>query len=301
MELPYTDASLASFPLLMENLIPQAIMNPDEHMAKRSKVTGASGTDRVDPILTDKKLQDRERNRLHARNTRARKKQHVKELQEQLEKLTAEQEATVAKDAAATKAIADRHDTWRHALRKVFDLRAEGSADEEKWLELLAEDFMFTLPITPYRSFSPADIVNNRRVMLGVDGMIADTQSLKVACDSLGVKTRGAEGRVGVEYLLGSDSNRAFFNADGLMCTFMMRTTNAVARGAAMELEKSGMLRVRFNKDDKLEEMDMTFDCIAFYHQIMRAQGKSDFPLVPNTLSEAMKDENSNMVITTLE
>ncbi|CAN0317181.1 unnamed protein product, partial [Discosporangium mesarthrocarpum] len=109
-----------------------------------------------------------------------------------------------------------------------FDLRSEGSADETKWLDLLAEDFILTLPITPYRWFSPVDVVNNRRVMLGVNGMITDVQSLKVACDSLGVKSCDSEGRVNVEYLLGTDNNHGFFNSDGLMCNFTMRTTNAV-------------------------------------------------------------------------
>ena len=53
---------------------------------------------------------------------------------------------------------------------QVFDLRAEGSVDEDAWAELVSEDLRLTMPITPYRSFSPADVVNNRRVLLGVDG-----------------------------------------------------------------------------------------------------------------------------------
>lgn len=53
---------------------------------------------------------------------------------------------------------------------QVFDLRAEGCVDEDAWAELVSEDLRLTMPITPYRSFSPADVVNNRRVLLGVDG-----------------------------------------------------------------------------------------------------------------------------------
>lgn len=55
-------------------------------------------------------------------------------------------------------------------VKQVFDLRAEACADEEKWLEVISSDLRLTMPITPYRSFNPADVVNNRRVLLGVDG-----------------------------------------------------------------------------------------------------------------------------------
>lgn len=52
----------------------------------------------------------------------------------------------------------------------MFDLRADGCADEASWLEVLSPELHTTMPITPYRSFNPADVVNNRRVLLGVDG-----------------------------------------------------------------------------------------------------------------------------------
>lgn len=38
------------------------------------------------------------------------------------------------------------------------------------WLEIISPDLRLTMPITPYRSFNPADVVNNRRVLLGADG-----------------------------------------------------------------------------------------------------------------------------------
>ncbi|KAG5177554.1 hypothetical protein JKP88DRAFT_332065 [Tribonema minus] len=40
-------------------------------------------------------------------------------------------------------------------------------------LEVLAEDFnlKMTMSVPSYCSFSPSDVVNNRRVLLGVDGM----------------------------------------------------------------------------------------------------------------------------------
>lgn len=61
-----------------------------------------------------------------------------------------------------------------------------------------------------------------------ISGIISDTQSLKVACDNIGVKTRGMETPVSLTYSLGTEGDGVFFNEHGLMCTFTMRTLDAV-------------------------------------------------------------------------
>lgn len=43
----------------------------------------------------------------------------------------------------------------------------------------------------------------------------------------------------------------------------------------------------------------MSFDAIACYQQLMMAAGKKDFPPVPNTLENALKDETTRIVVTT--
>ena len=49
----------------------------------------------------------------------------------------------------------------------------------------------------------------------------------------------------------------------------------------------------------QIDELDMTFDAIACYQQLMLAAGKKDFPPVPNTLENALKDETTRIVVTT--
>lgn len=49
----------------------------------------------------------------------------------------------------------------------------------------------------------------------------------------------------------------------------------------------------------QIEELDITFDPIAMYHQLMVAADKQDFPVVPNTLDTALKDDKSCLVVTT--
>lgn len=60
--------------------------------------------------------------------------------------------------------------------------------------------------------------------------MVSDTQSLTVTRDNIGVKTRRKETPVAVQYSLGSDreDGGAFFSENGIMCTFNMRTIDAV-------------------------------------------------------------------------
>lgn len=68
--------------------------------------------------------------------------------------------------------------------------------------------------------------------------MVSDTQSLTVTCDNIGIKTRGQEGPVSVHYDLGTDKSNdddeegsgteGFFNSDGIMCSFRMRTLDAM-------------------------------------------------------------------------
>lgn len=53
------------------------------------------------------------------------------------------------------------------------------------WSKVLADNFRFTLPLTPYRSYDPADIVGHRRVLFGVEGMISDVKSLTVRLTSI--------------------------------------------------------------------------------------------------------------------
>jgi PAS domain S-box-containing protein len=242
---------------------------------------------------------ERERNRLHARNTRARKKQYVEELKARVDELVQQKDEILRERAEKSQKLSDQQARWKQTLRTALNLREQACMDEAKWRAVLVDNFKLTLPVTPYRSFNPADVVNHRRIMIGVEGMINDTASLKVLCDNLGSKSVD-EGRTSIEYLLGRD-DYMFTGNEGLMCTFIMQTKDAVAHGALMEVEKHGMLRAKFAEDGRLEELDMMWDGIAFYHQLQKAAGVEDFSTVPNTLEAAMKLQKERVVITTAE
>lgn len=74
----------------------------------------------------------------------------------------------------------------KNAVRLFLSYRAANMRDREKWSAILDESFVFTLPITPYRSFHKADIVSSSRVLVGIDAAIADVASLALAIESIG-------------------------------------------------------------------------------------------------------------------
>ena len=53
--------------------------------------------------------------------------------------------------------------------------------DYDKWTEILDEKVVIKMPITPYRSFHKADIVNNSRLVRGIEGAITECVSVCVA------------------------------------------------------------------------------------------------------------------------
>jgi hypothetical protein len=58
-----------------------------------------------------------------------------------------------------------------------------------RWAAILEENFIFYLPITPYRNFHKSDIVNSGRVLVGIDAAIADTASLGLMVETIGQGT----------------------------------------------------------------------------------------------------------------
>eukprot|EP00903_Cladosiphon_okamuranus_P007108 g6906.t1 len=233
----------------------------------------------------------KERNRLHARNTRARKKQYMEELKDRVESLHAKRAEVENSKETAAREEAEQMARWTGTLQRVLDLRCEGVVDEAVWSDVLTEDFELSLPLTPYRSFDPADVEGGRRrVLVGVEGMISDTMSLTEMCTTLAERCRqqsqgagggggsggggGGEPRPRVHLKAHvSNGDLVFSSGEGIMCVFSMTTVDACEFGSPLEVEKNGMLRASFGEDGKLDELEMMFDGIAVHQQLQRAMG----------------------------
>jgi hypothetical protein len=71
----------------------------------------------------------------------------------------AQEELEKRKAALAQQRDSQKSD-WRSKLNTVLQMRAAGVTDEASWSTVLCESFKLTLPVTPYRSYSPAQIIN---------------------------------------------------------------------------------------------------------------------------------------------
>ena len=67
----------------------------------------------------------------------------------------------------------------------MLQFRAQGEMNVERWMTILDESFELILPITPYRSFSPRELLLARRHVTGMEALLADTSSFIMMVQSI--------------------------------------------------------------------------------------------------------------------
>merc|ERR1711998_432845 len=111
-------------------------------------------------------------NREHAKNTRLRKKAYVSKLKELLDSLCMQKELDERERKNLSARIYDTHVIRKNAVRLLLTNLASNAQDRQKWTSILDENFIFTLPITPYMHFHKADITTVGRLLKGIDAII---------------------------------------------------------------------------------------------------------------------------------
>lgn len=144
--------------------------NPDNKA--NLSVDGRRGLKRggVSTELTseEKKKQNRERNREHAKSTRARKKAYVNKLKELVDGLHAERSEEARKRRVAVQHLAEVQRVRRAVIKTFLKYHANYEPDERKWSPYLEETFFLKQPVTPYRSFRKVEIENTRDRVSGL-------------------------------------------------------------------------------------------------------------------------------------
>mmetsp|Transcript_51645 Transcript_51645/g.117599 ORF Transcript_51645/g.117599 Transcript_51645/m.117599 type:complete len:297 (-) Transcript_51645:1373-2263(-) len=136
--------------------------------------------------LEDKEKVTRDRNREHARNTRLRKKAYEAKLSQMVMDLTAQREQQ-EREAAHAAAVKRERDFLRTAaVRSMFAWRCAGECDLDRWRTVLDEDFVCTLPITPFRTFKQSEISGATRSVRGLNALVADVKSLQLCIEFIG-------------------------------------------------------------------------------------------------------------------
>lgn len=133
----------------------------------------------------EKVAQSRHRNREHARNTRLRKKAYTKKLKELVDDLERQrEEEDRAKDVLASRALEEVHHR-NTVVHSFLHCRARDERDRRKWAQVLDEDCVLTLPITPYRFFPRGEVHKGVRVVQGLDAVMADASSLRLLMEAV--------------------------------------------------------------------------------------------------------------------
>ncbi|KAK7231969.1 hypothetical protein SO694_00083173 [Aureococcus anophagefferens] len=125
---------------------------------------------------------ERERNREHARNTRARKKEAIEKLKHDVEAWEVETRRTEERRAVKERK-SERHE---RLLAEVFRARGEAVVDPEVWASWLAPGFELWQPQSDYVAHRPSDVVRERRVSRGVAGMADDVAAWAVFMHGVG-------------------------------------------------------------------------------------------------------------------
>jgi PAS domain-containing protein len=228
------------------------------------------------------------KNREHSKNTRQRKKNYIEALKSTVKLFAEERENLDTERRIQLSKLAEQNRIRKRVLETLFLYRSNCETDPECWEALLEDNFVMSMPITPYRSFSPYQVSNGQRHVEGVQEMIIDTLSLDLLMQSLALSRTTTEQRIKYEFLC--EHAQGIMASDHFMCKWFMRTQNATDLGARLEVHKSGMIEATYSQRNKLVALDITFDVMGFMQQLRRATNRSDFQVIPNTVSTATED-----------
>ncbi|CAM9876989.1 unnamed protein product [Chrysoparadoxa australica] len=236
---------------------------------RKTKTTATKAPRRPVRTAHEKAQANRDRNREHARNTRMRKKAYLEGLKKTVEELIAEKQQRDLSSRAVASNRNEQENIRKQVLSTFFNLRANGNLSRSAWEAVAEEGLTFSLPVTPYRSFSALDVVQNKRIILGIDAVIKDTASLGELVST--VKKCCGET---VQCSLRQEETAVV--GDSIMCRWVWKWEG--------ECCTHGMLMAQFSPANKLVCVEEVFDVMSLLRQLqeLTSGGVTEFPLIPN-------------------
>jgi PAS domain S-box-containing protein len=308
-----TDESLTSIDFIRgQTSMTNLNMDFDEKMAKsQMKLADAQRKKcrKPEKSIQEKLQSKRERNRQHAKNTRVRKKAYIETLKTTVDSYL----KTKAVQDAELKLQAEHHAQVKLSRYKTLccfmNYRVLGYVEPFKWNTILEPGFTCILPVTPYRSCPKVEIFSNRRVIVGVSGMQAESQSIQLFLECIGKGSPKWQQTFALpkhERLKWSPKficdvpYESFITQDNhtAVAKWRIRTINAVVNGAASEIEIQGMSYCSFSNFNKLVNFELSFDVLGTIQSLKDALGPRLMSSIPNTLEKAKKENREAIVIT---
>lgn len=253
----------------------------------------------------------RKRNREHARSTRKRKKQYVECLKKQVADLMERQKELESRGAEG-QAIATEDESAVESLRKDLAQRflkftTSNVTDPVQWAELIEETFSLLQPRTPFRGASIGEYVGNNRRIQGIEEVIRDTTSVTAMLQMMNVRAHqqpncpAGAGPVSLEYQV--EPSDILVVGEKLMCHWKLTSKGLVSCGLASECCVDGMMKCVFNSNNKLVDMELTYDVMAFTRQLQQSS-LVDWSVIQNGLSPKHSDsrrESDNKTLPSLK
>ncbi|KAL7442796.1 hypothetical protein ACHAXH_006143 [Discostella pseudostelligera] len=237
----------------------------------------------------DRAKQNRDRNREHARNTRLRKKAYVEELKRTLTEMVSQRDAADLEKRHEAQRNREQREVRFRVMEEFLNLRGRNELNAARWVAILEDGFMFTLPRTPYRrmvdgekSWS-SDVYGNgsscvEQLLRGAAAVVEDSAHLSTFLQSFGGSMMGslssstsaaAAAAPQVQIVYKCDRKRFFMDGNVTFMDFTANTLGAVARGAPNEVVFKGSMSALFSPaSNKLISIDMTFDSGSIAQQI---------------------------------
>lgn len=251
--------------------------------------------DESNRILDEKKSSAKEKNRAHAKRTRQRKKDYVESLRESLESLSEDRDRVDRERRVLASRLAETSSVRKRVLKEVLQHRVMGNLDTVFWSNVLDENFVLVLPITPYRSFPPIEVTDGERRVHGVNAVLMDVASLLVLFQTM-KPTYGSDKSIDVRCVC--DFSSAILTQESIMARWELRTTNAMSLGCFNEIVVHGMAKATFSVTNKLTSLELMFDVMSLMQQLRRSSHRSDFSIIPNTYQLAQESIPGARVIT---
>jgi hypothetical protein len=119
----------------------------------------------TDQHLSGNSQLQKQKNREHAKNTRMRRKNYIESLKDQLTQLQNEQDRLDRERKVNLNRLIEQTQVRQRVLEELMRYRCVVSYSEKHiWLDrgiymtFLEETIVYTLPVTPYRTFPPAEV-----------------------------------------------------------------------------------------------------------------------------------------------
>lgn len=244
--------------------------------------------------VDEKAQQNRDRNREHAKNTRLRKKAYVTKLKELMDQVTRQKDKDDKDRKKVGEKIYEETVIRKHILRTMLSYRAENCQDRATWSSILDDSVMFSIPVTPYRSFHKNDVVTNNRVLNGIEAVMKDVASFAVLVESIGQGSNAWMDAIkhgeGGQVLIHVEPQEILAAGDYVMICYYMEMIGVGMNDSINKCIQHGMIRCQFNEENKIIAVEMVFDVMAFLQQIQRAtiiQPATN--ILPNTLAVALQ------------